>query len=61
MEIGEEGIYRNVFRPVLMFRYRTNTLKLSWRDGFSGGAVENLLCGAEVETVEHFVMKCERI
>ena len=59
--IGEEGIYRNVFGSVLMFRCRTNTLKLRWRDGFSGGAVSCLLCGAEVETVEHFVMKCERI
>ena len=26
--IGEEGIYRNVFGSVLMFRCRTNTLKL---------------------------------
>ena len=59
--IGEEGIYRNVFGSLLMFRCRTNTLKLRWRDGFAGGAVSCLLCGAEVETVEHFVMKCERI
>ena len=44
-----------------MFRCRTNTLKLRWRDGFSGGAVDCLLCGAEVETVEHFAMKCEGI
>ena len=28
---------------------------------FSGGAVDCLLCGAEVETMEHFVMKCEGI
>ena len=32
---------------------RTNTLKLRWRDGFSGVAVDCLLCGAEVDTVEH--------
>ena len=59
--IGEERIYRNVFGSVLMFRCRTNTLKLRWRDGFSGGAVDYLLCRAEVETEKHFVMKCEGI
>ena len=59
--IREEGIYRNVFGSVLMFRCRTNTLKLRWRDDFSGAAVDCLLCGAEVETVEHFVIKCEGI
>ena len=36
-------------------------LMLRWRDGFSGGAVDCLLCGAEVEMVEHFVMKYEGI
>ena len=56
--IGDEGIYRNVFGSVLKFRCRTKTLKFRWRDGFSGCAVDCLLCGAEVE---HFVMKCEGI
>ena len=59
--IGEDGIYRNVFGSVLMIRCRTNTLRLRWNDGFSGGAVDCLLRGAEEETVEHFVMKCEVI
>ena len=44
-----------------MFRYRTNTLKLRWRDGFSAGAVDCSLCEAGAETVKHFVMKCEGI
>ena len=44
-----------------MFRSRANTLKLRWRDGFSGGAVDCLLRRAGVETVEHFMMKCEGI
>ena len=55
--IGEEDIYRNVFGSVFMFRCRTNTLRLRWRYGFSRGAVDCLLCGAEEETVKHFVMK----
>ena len=58
--IGEEGIYGNVFWLVLMFRCRTNILKLRWRDGFSGGAVDCLLRGAEEETVEYFVMNISR-
>ena len=33
-----------------MFRYRTNTLGLRWKNRFSAGAVE--------ETVEHFVVEC---
>ena len=45
--ICEEGIYRNVFGSVLMFRCRTNTLRLRWRDGYSGGDVDCLLRGAE--------------
>ena len=59
--ICEEGIYRNVFGSVLMLRCRTNTLKLRWRDGFYCSAVDYLLCGAEKETVDHFVMICEGI
>ena len=61
VEIGEEGIYGNVFGSVLMFRCRTNTLRLRWSDDFSGGAVDCFLCGTEEEMVDHFVMKCEGI
>ena len=39
-----------MFGSVLMFRCRTNTLRLVRRGGVSGGAEE-----------EHFVMKCEGI
>ena len=61
VEIGKEGIYRNVIGSLLMLQYLTDTLRLRWREGYSGGAVECLLCGAEDETVEHFVTVCERI
>ena len=44
--------------PVLLFQCRTNTLKLRWRQGFEGGAVDCLLCGAEEKNVKHFVVEC---
>ena len=40
---------------------RTNTLKLKWRQGFEGGAVDCLLCGGEEETVRHFVVECREL
>ena len=46
VDIGEEGIYRNTYGTVLMFRCRTNTLGLRWKNQFSGEAVDCLLCGA---------------
>ena len=56
--MGDEGIYSNEYGSVLLFHCRTNTLKLRWRLGFEGGAVDCLLCGGEEETVRHFVMEC---
>ena len=40
------------------FQCRTNTLRLKWRQGFVGGAVDCPLCGAVEETVAHFVTEC---
>ena len=56
--MGDEGIYSNEYGSVLLFQCRINTLKLRWRQGFKGGAVDCLLCGGEEETVRHFVMEC---
>ena len=39
VDIGEEGVYRNTYGSVLMFRCRTNTRGLRWRNRFSGEAV----------------------
>ena len=57
----DEGIYSNEYGSVLLFECRTNTLKLRWRQGFEGGAVDCLLCGGEDETVRHFVMECREV
>ena len=42
------------------FLCRTNTLKLRWRQGFEGGAVNCLLCGGEEETARYFVTECQK-
>ena len=55
MSIGDEEIYCNRLGSVILFQCRTNTLRLKWRQGFVGGAVDCPLCGAVEETVAHFV------
>jgi hypothetical protein len=54
-------MYDNRYWSVLMFRSRTNTLKLGWRNRFVGGNVQCPLCGAEEETLQHFLKECERL
>ena len=52
-EISE--IYINDYNSVLLYRCKSNTLKLEWRSRFVGGDVGFCVCGlAEVVTVEHF-------
>jgi hypothetical protein len=60
-QIGEESMYDNRYRSVLMYRSRSNSLKLGWRNRFLGGDVICELCGAEVETLQHFLKVCERL
>ena len=43
-KIHEERIYNNSFGLVILFRCRTNTLKLNWRRRYQGGEVECPLC-----------------
>ena len=59
--IGDEGIYSNRYGSVLLFQFRTNTLRLGWRQCFVGGAVECLIYGVGEETVAHFVTECEAL
>ena len=57
--IGEEGIYSNDGSSVTLFRCRTNTIKLNWRQRFQGGIVDYPVCesGAE-KTMRHFLKEC---
>ena len=58
-KIGEEGLYLNDSGSMTLFRCRTNTIKLNWRQRFQGGAVDCPVCesGAE-ETLRHFLKEC---
>ena len=58
-KIHEERIYNNSFGSVILFRCRTNTLKLNWRRRYQGGEVECPRCGErEEETLDHFLRQC---
>ena len=46
-KIHAERIYNNSIGSVILFRCRTNTLKLNWRKRYQGGEVECPLCGEE--------------
>ena len=58
VSIGDEEICCNRLGAVILFQCRMNTLRLKWRQGFIGGAVDCPLCGAVEETVAYFVTKC---
>ena len=47
-----------MIRAVILFQCRTNTLRLKWRQGFDGGAMDCPMCGAVEGTVAHFVTEC---
>lgn len=57
--IREDDIYDNTWDSVLMFRARSNSLGLGWRNRFSGGGTVCQLCDMnEDETLYHFVVQC---
>ena len=59
-EIKEENIYDNSFQSNLMFRCRTNSLKLNWRKRFIGEEGKCIICHqGEEETLQHFLLHCE--
>ena len=58
--IQEESFYDNSIESTLLFKSRSNTLKLNWRNRFEGGETICRVCssGSE-ETLEHFLVRCE--
>lgn len=60
-EIKEEQFYDNTFGSVLLFRARTNCLRLGWRRRFQGGDVGCRACGFVEETLDHFLLDCPRL
>ena len=57
----KEGKYYNNEESKILFRVRSNTLKLGNRERFVGGNVGCVLCGDELEDLEHFIMECRRL
>ena len=58
-EIKEEAFYDNTWESVLVFRARTNTLNLNWRNRFSNGDITCKICNSgDEETLKHFICEC---
>ena len=55
------SIYTNDYQSIVLFRCRSNTIKLNWRRIFEGGDTTCLLCNEEEETLEHFLLKCKTL
>ena len=58
MSIGEEKFYDNTEASTLLFRARSNTLKLGWRGRFMNTEVACEMCDGGEETLDHFVVEC---
>ena len=58
MKMQEEDIYDNSFKSVLMYRCRSNTIKLGWRIGLEGGESRCRMCREENEDIVHFIKVC---
>ena len=60
-EIKEELMYDNRPSSVIMYRAKSNCLKLNNRNRHQGGEVGCKLCGANIENLEHFLLECEKL
>ena len=59
-EIGNvDWIYDNTPASEILFRARTNTLNLRDRKRFKGEETKCLICGEELENLQHFLLECE--
>ena len=59
-EIRDESLYENDWGSVLLFRCRSNSLRLKWRERYVNGNVNCVACKLNVEeTLEHFLCECE--
>ena len=55
---NENVLYDNTFGSVLLFRARTNTLNLKWRQKFVKENTSCPMCGYSDENLEHFILDC---
>ena len=57
-ELKEENFYDNAAESIIMFKARSNSLKLKWRSRFQNESVVCVLCGEEEENLQHFLIRC---
>ena len=59
----EHQLYDNTEESIILYRARSNTLPLNWRNRFKTDASEDdqicPLCNDGIETLEHFLLVCE--
>ena len=62
-EIGQEKIYDNRYSSVLLFRARSNSLRLNDEQRHRKGTKDTSckMCGAEYEDLTHFMIKCREL
>ena len=62
VRIQDDNIYENDHASCLLFRCRSNTLKLNWRNRLTGEDTCCRLCtGGVEETLQHFLLDCEAL
>lgn len=57
----DDGCYDNKFSSVLLFRARSNTLKLNIRKRHQNGDTKCELCEEEREDLTHFIIDCKEL
>ena len=57
----KEQTYFNENKSLLMYRFRSNTLKLNDQKRHQNGDIKCPLCEYEIEDIEHFMLNCTKI
>ena len=60
-KIKDDGCYDNKFSSILLFRARSNTLKLNTENRHRNGNTKCDLCGDEKEDLIHFLLDCKEL
>ena len=55
---GQEEVYTNDPASEILFKCRSNTLRLNYINIFINKSTECFMCGAECEDLEHFLLWC---
>ena len=57
-EIKEEWVYDNRYSSVLLFKAKTDTLPLNYKNRHTGGDINCVICGEPREGRNHFLLDC---